>query len=238
MKDQIIRVVNSNNGRIVIALIVGIAIGAIFYPSKTIETTERQRYEERIQKEVDYSRQLQQDHQEKVLAIQGESLQQQEQLNAKIQKQKTEISSLKSRVSERTFKLVKPDGTIEERSFRESELSKDTTIVTTIRAEYDRKIKQTEERYKKVYAERLQSLVENVKKKTKEQEEKIAELERTKKVEINKSNTRLGVGVTTDQGYYGLVERDIFGPVFIHGIFQVNPDINDQSGGLGIGIKF
>lgn len=238
MKEKVLQVIRSDGFGKVVLLCVGVAIGAIFYPSKEIEEKERQRYEERIEKEVQYSRDLTKKYEERITETQGAYFKMEKELNAKIQKQTTEISKLKMRMSERTFKLVKPDGTIEERTFKESELSQDTQIVTTIREEYVTKVKQTEERYKKVYSERLQEIKEKVAQKLKQKDERIAELERSKKVKVNPGKTRIGVGMTNEKDYYGIVERDIFGPVFIHGLFEVNPENKDQKGGLGIGIKF
>ena len=231
-------VFKSEIGKIGIALVIGVAIGAIFYPSKEIEESERHRDEQRIEKEINYSRKIQSEKEERVREVQGSYFKMEEELNAKIQKQTTEISHLKVRVSERTFKLIKPDGTIEERTFRDSELSKDTTIVTTIQQEYTRKIKQTEDRYKKVYTEKLEKVKEAVIEKFKEKDLIIATLEKKRSIKINPGKTRIGVGVTNEQDYYGIVERDIFGPIFIHGLFEVNTENKDQKGGIGIGIKF
>ena len=239
MKEKLIKIVKSEGGKIVLALIVGVAIGAIFYPSKSIKEEERQRYEERIQKEVDYSRKLQQDHREQIAAVRNESREREEQLSVKINKQQTEITNLRSKVSERTYKLVKPDGTIEERTFKESELAKDSTVITSIRTEFDKKVKDIERRYESIHRERLIKIKEQTDQKIREKELRIAELEKKKTVEINKRSFGVAAGIMTDQSYFGSVERDIFGPIYLQGLIQVNPqNSSDNKGGVGIGIRF
>lgn len=239
MKDKIVKVVKSETGKVVIALIVGVAIGAIFYPSKTIKEEERQRYEERIEKEIEYSRKLQQEHKEELTKIINQSRQREEELSVKINKQRSEIRSLESKVSERTYKLVKPDGTVVERTFKESEVSENSEVITSVRVEFDRKIKEIENRYSKIYRERLTKIKEVTDQKVKEKEKRIAELERKKTVEVNKRSFGVSVGITTDQTYYGTVDRDIFGPLFIQGMVEVDTNNgSDNRGGVGLGIRF
>lgn len=238
MKQIIVKASKNQTVRLLAVFIVGLAVGAIFYPSKSIKEEERQRYEARIEKEIQYSRTLEKQYQEKIAEESKESRKREEQLRATITSQKTEISKLQAKVSERTFKIVRPDGTIEEKTFKESEINKDTSVVSTIRAEFDRKVTEIEDRWKKVYTERLLVIKDQTDAKLKEKDHRIAELERSRTVEINKRNFGVSVGMTNKKDYYGTVHRDVAGPIFIQGLIQTNPDNNDSRGGIGIGLSF
>ena len=58
MKQIIVKASKNQTVRLLAVFIVGLAVGAIFYPSKSIKEEERQRSEARIEKEIQYSRTL------------------------------------------------------------------------------------------------------------------------------------------------------------------------------------
>lgn len=102
---------------------------------------------------------------------------------------RSENKKLKSKTS--TVKIVKPDGTIEERSVSETE--SEESISESVREEYEKKVF---ERIKKI------------------EEEFLARLER-----VTKENKRLTLsgGMTTGLNYYGAGSYAVWGPLTIEG---------------------
>lgn len=224
--------------KIGMALIVGIAIGAIFYPKKEVTEETKVRIEELKQKEAEYKAKYEAEYQEKLKAVETQNKKLTESLTNKLEKTVQENSKLRLQTEEQIVKIIRPDGTIEEKTIRKSDTQKETQIVTTIKEEFTRKIEEIETRYKEVYAERLEKIKQDVESKLKEKDHKIAELESKKHTKINDGDTRLGVGMTNERDYYGLIERDIFGPIFMHGLIEQDRQQNQLKGGIGIGLKF
>lgn len=224
--------------QIVLALIVGAAIGAIFYPSKTITEEERQRYERQIEREREERLSVTKNLNEKLDIERSQSLERTEELSQKIDVKSQEITKLKAKITEKTYKIVKPDGTIEERTFKESDIQRDSQVVTSIRSEFDRKVKSIESRYVKIHQNRVSEIKQEYESKLKEKEKVIASLDKKKVTEINKRSFGISAGYMSDSQYFGSVSYDIFGPVFIQGIFETNRQFGDSSVGIGFGLRF
>lgn len=223
---------------LLVALVIGAIIGALFYPSRELSHEERIRIEENAQRQVDYYREqvvdLRESHREEVRELR----QREEEYRQTIDTQIERIDQLEKRVSTQTYKVIRPDGTIEEQTFTEQEISQESSVVISIREEFDMKIRDIQKRYSEAYTERLVEIREQVEGRLKEKQDRIAELESERRESVNRRSTRIGVGVTSDITYYGLVEKDILGPIFIHGIVETPSDDRSLRGGVGLGISF
>ncbi len=227
--------------RYVILFMGGVAVGAIFYPSKTITEEEKSRYEERIVKLTETQEKLTKDFNEKLYKKETENKRTEIELHSKISSLTTKVRDLKSKVKTSYYKLIKPDGTIEERRFTESEVNESTKVVTSIRKEFDLKISKIEKRWLTIHRERVVKLVKEFNEKKKVYEERIAELEKKREVKINERNTGFELGFLSSSNYYLHVSRDLFGPVFIGVHSQSNLGLLAEPEfaiGGGVGLRF
>lgn len=238
--NKVVQYVKDNAwARYVILFMAGCAVGAIFYPSKTIKEEERQKYEERISKLTEINENLTKDFSDKLDKKEQEVIRIETELQSRIVSLTTEIRDLKSKVKTSYYKLVKPDGTIEERRFTESEVDESTKVIVSIREEFNLKISQIEEKWSTIHQERVVKLTKEYNEKVKVYEERIAELEKSREVKINERNTGFELGYLSSNRYYLHVTRDLFGPVFLGVHSQTNlgllaaPDFA-VGGGLGL----
>jgi len=155
----------------------------------------------------------------------------------KIAKLTTENSQLKSKKTETYYKIVHPDGTIEIRSQKATETDQSNQIVTSVKQEFDQKVKQLEEKYQAIHKERVQQIQEDFSKKEEKYQETIASLQKDKTVEVNQKKYGVEVGYLSNKDYYGHVNIDVFGPMFLGLQTQTNFS-NNNAVGAGIGIRF
>lgn len=230
--------------QLVLALLAGITIGVVFYPSSKIE--------EKITKELEtkYSstiQELKDTHQKEVSYLQQTLTEQsteyrsyRETTQGKIDKLVTENSTLKQSIKKKKFKLVKPDGTIIEQEYEESDIDSTTTTVTQIQAEFIKKTEEIENKWKTIHEERVQKLQKDYDEKVttlkQEQKVEIEKIKSEKTVETNAKKFGLEVGVTTDKEGYVHPSYDIWGPFFLGG--QVNGTKSGvTSGEVGLGLR-
>lgn len=213
----------------------GIAIGALFYPTKRIEEKERQHYEEQLSIEKsNHSAEISQLN-EKVTVAKQESLSIKMESEHKINSLTSEIKTLKSKQKTASYKIVRPDGTIEERQFSETEVDQSSQVVTQIQEEFKQKVEAIETKWENIHKERVSSIKKEFASKEETYQKKIFDLEKSKVTEINKKSFGLEAGLLSDKNYYGHVSYDVVGPFFLglHAQFGVS-----TAGGAGLGIRF
>ena len=143
----------------------------------------------------------------------------------------------KQKVEEGTLKIVKPDGTIVEKTYKKTETEQISQITTAVRDEFNRKVKSIENKWKKVHAERLTKVKNEFDLKIKEKEKEIYELKKSRVVEINKRNFGISTGFLSNKNYYTGVSYDIYGPFFLD--LHTESDFKgDFAIGGGIGLRF
>lgn len=216
-------------------LVAGIAIGAIFYPTKHIEERERQKHEleTKILNET-HAKELSQVR-DTLDKVNQQSNEYRKEAEVRISKLTAENSTLKSKVKTAYYKVVRPDGTIEIKKFTESEVDESRQVITSIQQEFKEKIASIENRWETIHRERVTAITKEFNSKEESYKRQIDELERRKVVDVNKKSFGVEVGVMTNASYYGHVSYDVFGPVFIGGHAQ----FGSQNGlGTGIGLRF
>jgi hypothetical protein len=205
-----------------VTLFVGVCVGALFYPSKTIIKEVKVEDITRITKLEKELTNTKKQYEEKLFQEQTENRQREETLTKKITSLDTEIRVLKSKVKTSYYKLVKPDGTIEERKFTESEVDESTKVIKSIQEEFIYKITEIENRWMSIHRDRVLQLQVEHKKETDSYKEQIKKMEEYEKVEINKRSTQFEIGLLSNKNYYLHVTRDLFSPVFIGVHTQTN----------------
>lgn len=220
-------------------LVIGITIGVLFYPTKRIEEKMTQKHQQEISiLKEQHSKEIQ-DIVEKYAASLKENKELRAESELKISKLTDEVKTLKAKSKTSTYKLVKPDGTIEERTFTESEIDQSSRVVTQIQEEFKTKIQQIETKYAQIHAERVTNLKKEFDSKESEYKKTIDELTKSKSVSINEKKFGIEAGITNEKNYYGHVTMDVWGPTFIgvHGQVGANgKDANNM--GIGLGMRF
>lgn len=218
-----------------VVLLIGISVGAIFYPTKRIEERVAEKYEEQIktlkQKQEQETRALREEKEN----VSKELVNYKKETETKLNKNLEEIRDLKKKQKTSYFKIVKPDGTIEIRRFSESEETESTKIVEQIKQEFKEKLDSTEEKWKKIHEERVELLVHSFQEQESNYLSKIKELEKQKTISINAKKISIDAGLLSTKDYYGHATVDFWGPLVIgiHG--QVG---TQEAFGAGIGIRF
>lgn len=222
----------------IVTIGIGITLGALFYPSKTIERELETKYERKIERLVDeHSKKTSQLTEEnkklskKITEVQIES-------SKKVSSLKIENTKLKQKTQERTLKIVKPDGTIVEQTFKESETEVVSKVITDVRQEFVTKVKSIEKKWESIHKKRVSSIKEEYSKKIKEKDKVISSLKQSEKIQINKKSFAVAVGVLRDKGYYTNLSYDLVGPVFINMQLQSDEGFSNNRAGVGVGLKF
>lgn len=232
------KILSNKYVRYLVTLGIGVTIGAIFYPSKSIDREIETSYQKKIEKLQEEKFSLQKEHQEKMHKYLKESLEFEVSLRKKYESVKTENKQLQQKIKEKTLKIVKPDGTIVEETVKESETEVVSKIVTEIREEFNTKVKSIENKWETIHTDRVTKIKQEYEKKLKEKDETISTLKKKEKVEINKKNFGLAFGVLDNKSYYTNGSYDIFGPVFLNMHFQSDEQFNEKRGGIGFGVRF
>ena len=230
----------SNNrwAQFVLVGVAGIAVGALFYPTKHIEETITQKYEEILAKEkLQHSDEMSKTTEDFLHQLKT-SLAQTKELETKISSLTTEVKNLKSKQKTAYYKVVKPDGTIEIKKFTESEVTESTKVITQIQQEFKEKIATIETKWETIHKQRLQEVKSSFDLKEKEYQSKIAEYESKKVVDINPKKAGLELGATTKGAVYIHPSYDIFGPLFLGVHVEGAPNGSEFGAGAGVGIKF
>ena len=218
-------------------LLIGITIGAIFYPTKKIEEKITAKYEQEISSLKEVHSKEQSELTEKYAASLKENKELHIESEKKITKLTSEVKNLQSKQKTAYYKLIKPDGTIEIKKFTESEVTESTKVVTQIQEEFKTKIDKIETKWAEIHKERVTKLQKDFDSKESEYKKTIEELTKSKTVSINEKRFGLEAGMMSNKNYYGHATADLWGPVFvgIHG--EIGSD-NDNKLGAGLGIRF
>lgn len=227
---------NNQVVRYVLTLVAGVAIGAVFYPTKSIkESLEKTHQVEISQLKEQFSQQQQKSEEEYNKTI-SQYKQTTEQSQHKIDTLTTQISTMKSQQKTSYYKLVKPDGTVEIRKTSDSETEESNQVVTQIHEEFQKKIDSIEKKWEDVHTKKVQELTASFASKEQSYQKEIDTLKQTKDTEVNQKKFGVELGETVDKNTYLHATGDIFGPVFmgLHGEYgQDHKDI-----GVGVGIRF
>jgi len=223
--------------RYVLVLIVGMAIGAVFYPTKSLEEKLRVEYEQKMTQSEEAHKHVEESLKESLVLSQKQSKDLEVSTSNKIAKLTTENSQLKSKKTETYYKIVHPDGTIEVRSQKATETDQSNQIVVSVKQEYEQKVKELETKYQEIHKERVQALQEDFTRKEEKYQETIASLQKDKTVITNPKKYGVEVGYLSNKDYYGHVNVDVFGPVFL-GLHTQTNFLDNNAVGAGIGIRF
>ena len=235
---QIINYIKNNIvAQFIIVLVVGIVIGAIFYPTKHIEERMNKMWQKRVDTVREWGENIGKkhldDHRKEVKAHNETKIE----MTKKISKLEMKVTELNAKKKETFYKIVKPDGTIEIKKYKESEVNETTKVVTKIREEFDQKIKSIASKWQAVHKKRISILKKEYSEKEAKYQAEIKQLKSEKIVDINPKSFGLEVGYLHNKNWYSHTSYDLFGPVFI-GIHTESDFKDDFVVGGGIGVRF
>jgi hypothetical protein len=221
----------------ILILLVGIAIGAIFYPSKTIRIEEQQKYEKKLKRVEEQHLKILSEQTSKYEAELKVNKSIMDEAHEKFHSLKKENHELRQKTDEGTLKIIKPDGTIVEKTYKKTETEQLSQITTEITQEFNHKVKSIESKWKTIHSQRISKIKKDFDKKINEKIYEISELKRKKTVEINKRSFGIAVGFLSSEEYYFNISYDIFGPVFLNAHTETNFQ-DDFAVGGGLGLRF
>ena len=238
--------IKNRNVQVALALLVGITLGAIFYPTKTVEERVKKELSTLHEKEIKTLEEVNsatlQRKQEQFSFMENKFKQSEEESDAKLYKLTVENRQLKQQSSKSKFKLIKPDGTIIEKEYEESKSEEITSIVTEVRNEFNKKVSSIENNWKEIHQKRVDELKQEYEQKllTQSKEVKIVkekvEVERIVKINDKKLNTELGY--SSDDKFYTHLGYTLWGPVMIGAGVATTKDLKEPEGRIGLGIRW
>ena len=220
-----------------LAVLIGAAIGALFYPTKHIEERVKQEYQELVKTERTEKETLRKQLSEEIDELKEERTTRIVETTKKVAKLEYQVRELQSKKKETFYKIVKPDGTIETKIFKESEVNESTTLITSVREEFNQKVTEIEDRWKRVHTKRVEDLKKDFDAKETSYKQVIAKYESEKIVDINPKKYGLEAGYLSSKQYYFHGNVDVFGPVFI-GVHTQTDFGGEHAVGAGIGLRF
>lgn len=146
-----------------------------------------------------------------------------------------EVRNLKSRQKTARFKIVHPDGTVEEKEFTETQTEESNKMIRSIKEQFNVKVAEIEQKWSDIHRERVVEIKREFERKELEYKNQIASLEREKRTIVGEKKFGLELGTLTDKTYYGHGTVDIMGSMFlgVHSEFGLNNKL-----GVGLGIRF
>lgn len=224
--------------RYLLTLVIGIAIGAVFYPTKNIEREVESKYQSQIETLKSEKNYIQEKYSQELNREIKSNIDYREEAQRQLISLKTENTQLKQQVKERTLKVVKPDGTIVEETFKESQTEVVTKVITEVKEEFNKKVSSIEAKWEKIHENRVRDIKKKYEQDIKQKEEIISSYKAKEKIEINPKKFSLAVGKMSNSNNYSNLSYDIFGPLFLNMQLESSKDFKDSAAGLGIGIKF
>jgi hypothetical protein len=250
MMDKTMKKVRVQWKLLLVALLVGITLGAVFYPTKHIRENERlevsAEYENKIKDISDRYLNMVQEVKEQ-LSTKERALQiYQEETSKRLASLVQENRELRRSTLRKKLKLIKPDGTILEKEYEESQSEEITRVVVEVREEFDKKIRSIEDRWKEVHRQRVEKMQKEFTEKLRHTAEEYRKLDETytreRLEEINRKRFRPEIGVTSTGDTYLHATYNMWGPVLIgagiNGSGLLNWDLKFNHIGAGVGIEF
>jgi len=229
---------NNKYIQFVLVLIVGMGIGAIFYPSKTMTKEETFKLEQKIERLQTEKKNTETFYEKQIAKQEKRHKEFKEDITKKTESLKEENFKLKQKVSEKKFKIVRPDGTIEEKWFKESETNIISSTVAKIKSEFTRKVSEIKSKWSLIHEQRIKKIKETYKKKIVELESNRVKTHKKTKVEINKRSFGVSLGYTSQKKYFSSIMYDVYGPFFLDLHLGSNKDLTNKETGIGIGMRW
>jgi len=223
----------NKNVQIALALLIGLVVGQLMKNSKVTEIETF--YSKRVEEIQTKTREELSKKQEEIDKVEKSSKEYKEEVTRSMTSLRTENRTLRQKVKKRKYRLVKPDGTIIEKEFEESDTAETSTIVVSIKEEFTRKVSSIERKWKEVHIKRIKEIKVKYSELLSKKEQEIETLK--KKELINPKDFRPEIGITTNQEVYLHTTYPIWGPIIVGGGGSLNKEY-DGSLRMGLGLEW
>lgn len=221
-----------------LCLLGGIAIGAIFYPSKTITREVEARYESTIDRLENEKKSEREQFAEILTKRETEHKEYRRETDQKMSSLRTENTELKQKTKETIVKIVKPDGTITEKTIRTSDTQVVSQIVTDIKQEFNEKVSSIEEKWKQVHEDRVKDIKKDYERQLEEKQKEISYYSKKETIKVNERKFGVSLGYTKNDTYFSSITYSVFGPFFLDVHLEADPKFVNSNGGVGLGFSF
>lgn len=228
-------VANSKLAQFGLVFFAGLLLGALFYPTKHIETKTKQTYEQQISQIKDQHLKEVQSLQETIDKQSKEKTTLTQTYDQKVASLTTQVSTLQSKKKTTYYKIVKPDGTVIVKKASEDQTDESSDVVTQVQQEYQQKLTELQTKLSTEHDQKVQDLQKQWDSKEQDYQKTIATLEQSKVVDINKKSFGLGLGALTNGDYFLQGTADLIGPIYIGA--QVQAGASSALGAL-VGLHF
>lgn len=245
IKDIGTRIISNKFVQWILCISIGIAVGIIFNPSKKEYETKIQEMTQTYQKQIETIQNETATKVEQLIqqASNTESSYRQQiaELDKKIISISQENTQLKQTSKVVTYKIVKPDGTIIETSSTTTTNEVISQISKQMDEQLNKKIAETETKYKQEYESKLQATTEQYQHQLKtvqaEYDLKIQKLIDQKVIVTNEKKLGVALGVQSDSKAFLNASYDFWGPFFVDS--HIGIDLNKNwVVGAGLGVRF
>jgi hypothetical protein len=224
--------------RYAIVLFVGITIGVVFYPSKSIQETESKKYEQQIASLTETYKNELNHEQQKYDQLNGEFHSYHDTMESKVILLNTSVRNLSSKKRTTTVKVVHPDGLIETKTVSESDTEESDKVTAQLQQEYKEQLDSVEKKWQTIHESRIKEIQTQFDQKESTYKQTIQDLEKSKTITVNQKKFGVEIGLMSDKDYYLHASMDLWGPFFIGFQGEANREFSDNQVGAGIGLHF
>ena len=146
-----------------------------------------------------------------------------------------QVSSLQSNKSTTHYKLIKPDGTVEEKDTTDDTSDSTSETVASVQQEYVQKIATLTQQMQTTSDQKVQALQATYDSQIKTYQQTISSLQETKTETINAKHYGIEAGALTGGSYFVHADADVVGPIFLGVQGQIG---NSNALGAGLGLRF
>ena len=225
----------SRPAQFALTFLAGAIVAGVFYPTKHIETKLQKTFDQQIST-------LKQQHATELSTVETQYKKQVEevtatnvQLDRRVTQLTTQVTTLKLHQKKTFYKIIHPDGTIEERASTTTDSEEEQQLAQQAQEEVTQKISEARKTITDEFTQQITTMQREWDSKEKSYKDTIATLTESKVVDINPKNLTVDVGALTNLSYYGHVTYNILGPF----VFGLQGQFGSSSAaGAGLGLRF
>jgi len=232
---NVIQTIKSNvYARSLAILLLGVAIGATFYPSKNIKESVSRQYEQQIQSLNEQHKtevsNISKSYEDKISTLQSTQIESQSKINSLT----TQVTDLQSHKVTNYYKVVHPDGTIEIKQSSEDDSSSNSSVISQVQQEWQQKIDDQIKVYQIQQTQIISSMQQQFDQKSAQYQQTIDSLQKTKSVQVNPKKFGVELGYMANTDYYGHITYTLFGPFDL----GLHSEFGTVSNSVGAGLVF
>ena len=235
--DRVFALLQNRYAQLVVVCAAGALIAILVTPSSQTTESIKQEYQQIMDKKVQEQKDITTAVTKNLDEMNQKYKSLNEQYTSKVSELTSTIASMSSHKTEIRYKITKPDGTIEERSFFESEDTASTQMVSELKSDYEHKLEQAESTLNEKHSQEVTQIKNTYSLQIAELKTTISTLEKEKSVTVNPKKWGAELGVTSAMTAYLHTSYVFWGPVYVGSHYEMDRDKKTTVGaGLGINL--